>query len=277
MTQAAYDGARTARGQQADVETRALEAHRVRRGPPPVRRGRQRLRRLPLRRGGGRDAPLDPRAGGPRPARARAGGAAQRAGGRARAGPRGADARRCAPPPPCRARAGRAASRRPAARSARSGRSRPSWSRCWSSCRPAPRPRSSAWSARRGRRWTWCARPRRAAARALAADRGAAGGAGALPGRRARRGLRHAEHQRPGADRGRAARPRPARADDAAGLALDAEGARGGRRGRPRLRRLVRRQLHVRPHGRRGVPPALGRSRPSRSPPRCLRRRTACW
>jgi hypothetical protein len=45
------------------------QAHRLRRGPPPVRRRRQRLRGRPLRRRGGRDAPLDPRAGRPRASR----------------------------------------------------------------------------------------------------------------------------------------------------------------------------------------------------------------
>jgi ATP-dependent DNA helicase DinG len=44
LTQAAFDGARAARGSKADSETTQLKAHRLRRGPPPVRRRRLGLR-----------------------------------------------------------------------------------------------------------------------------------------------------------------------------------------------------------------------------------------
>ena len=126
LTQAAFDGARAARGPEDRRRDHRAQADRVRRGPPPVRRRRRRLRRGPVGRRGRRAAPLDPRAGGAGPPRARAGAAAGRPGRRPRGRPRGAASRRSAPPPPCRARAGPAASPRRPARSTRSARSRPS-------------------------------------------------------------------------------------------------------------------------------------------------------
>nr|MCB7500587.1 hypothetical protein [Enterobacter roggenkampii] len=57
-------------GPEAGRRDGGAEAHRLRRGPPPVRRRRQRLLRLPVGAGGGRAAPLDSRAGGARPSRA---------------------------------------------------------------------------------------------------------------------------------------------------------------------------------------------------------------
>ena len=53
-----------ARGAQGRHRDDHAQAHRVRRGPPPVRRRRQRLFRRPVGRRGGGDAPLDPGPGG---------------------------------------------------------------------------------------------------------------------------------------------------------------------------------------------------------------------
>ncbi len=74
LTQAAFDGARAARGGKSDGETTRPAPDRLRRGPPPVRRRRQRLRRGAVRRRGGGDAPLDPRARGARTPGAGSGG-----------------------------------------------------------------------------------------------------------------------------------------------------------------------------------------------------------
>jgi ATP-dependent DNA helicase DinG len=96
------------------------------------------------------------------------------------------------------------------------------------------------------------------ASRALAGHRGPAAGPGPSPGGRAGRGGRHPADLGTGADRGRAARPGPPGPHDPAGLALDPQGHRRGRRGRSGVRRLVRGHLPVRPRGRRRLPPPLG-------------------
>ncbi len=188
MTQAAYDGARTARGQPADIESAHLKRIVFDEGHHLFDAADSAFAACLSGRGGGRDAPLDPRAGGPRPARARAGGAAQRAGGRARAGPRSAEP-------------GGARRRRPAGRGLvgphRAARRRGQPDRA---DRGLPgRGAGAAEGPRRGLRARHGV-PGAAGAGAGARDRGggragaggrrgAAGGAGALPGRRARRGL----------------------------------------------------------------------------------------
>ena len=226
MTQAAFDGARTARGQKADVETAHLKRIVFDEGHHLFDAADSAFSAVPVRRRGGRDAPLDPRAGR---AAAGAGGGWRR--GCASWSAEREDAREAlSRGDPRRRRAARRGLVRPHRAADRRGQpDRADRGLPGRGAGAAARPRRAAPNSG----MECAARPAldlvretaAAAARALAADRGAAAGAGAAAGRRAGRGGRRPGHRRPGPDRRRAARPRPPRADDAAGLALDAEGA----------------------------------------------------
>ena len=279
MTQAAFDGARAARGPDgrrrdrapasASSSTRATTCSTPPTAPsPPCLSGAEAAEMRRWIRGpegrGRRGRGLEARLG--------------ELVGRARGGARGARARRCAPPPPCPGEGWSGRIAPPAARSARIGPIEAFLVAVLEQLRARAAPSERRHGMRRA-----------AGAGPGARDRGR-GGAG-----RWRRSRRRCSRWRAASrtsldeeadtldtgeraqDRGRAARPRPPRADDAAGLALDADGA------------STRTPRTIPTSSTGSTPPsstaawstppaaATGSTRPSRWPPRCWRRRTACW